>query len=182
MYDFSETKNKIHETKEWLSGAFSSIRTGRATPSILEGIQVESYGAKMPIHHLAHVTVEDAKTLRIAPWDKNSAKNIEQALSNADMGLSVNTDESGLRVIFPELTSERRESLSKLARDKAEEARVSVKKAREETWNDIQKQEKAGLLSEDDKFRLKDELQKIIDEANKYIDEMLARKEKEITT
>ena len=115
-YDFSSFKQKTEETKSWLSSEFSTLRTGRATPAILDSVQVESYGAKMPIRQVASITAEDAKTLRVSPWDQSQVKAIEKAITDANLGLSVVVDEKGVRAIFPELTTERREARMKLAK------------------------------------------------------------------
>lgn len=179
-YDFSQFKKKEEEVKDWLKQEYSSIRTGRAAPVVLDAVRVEAYNTKMPVNQLANVSVEDAQTLRVVPWDASVAKSVEKAINESDLGLSVIVDDTGLRVKFPELTSDRRESLKKLAKQKLEEARVSLKHEREEVWSDIQKKEKASELTEDDKFRLKDELQKLVDEAHKCFEEMYEKKEKEI--
>ncbi len=179
-YNFSPLKQKIQETEEWLRGEFSSIRTGRATPVILDAVSVESYGARMAVNQVASISTEDPKTLRIVPWDATQLKTIEKGIMDADIGLSVVTDDKGLRVVFPELTSERRTSLVKIAKQKHEEARISLRKEREGAKNEIDSKEKAGVVSEDDKFRYLEEMQKMIDEANKKLDELAERKEKEI--
>src|SRR3989338_5953642 len=179
-YDFSQLKKGITDAEGWLSGEFSSIRTGRATAAILDGVRIDSYGAKVPVGHIAGGAVEDAKTLRVVPWDKGQVKDIEQAILKADLGVSVVADSEGLRVIFPDLTSERREAFAKLARMKAEEARKRLRLARDGAWGDIQEKERAGVLTEDEKFRLKNEMQKMIDDANKRFDAMVEKKEKEI--
>ncbi len=179
-YNFSPLKQKIVETEEWLKKEFSQIRTGRATPIILDAVSVESYGSYMAINQLASITIEDPKTIRVVPWDTTQVKSIEQAIVKSDLGLSVSVDDKGLRVIFPELTADRRQSLNKVAKQKLEEARISLRKEREETREDIQTKEKASEIAEDEKFRYFDELQKYIDEANKKLDEMAIKKEKEI--
>lgn len=179
-YDFTILKNKISEVENWLSKEFSSIHTGRAIPALLDGVSIDSYGAKTAISHVASVTAEDQRTLRISPWDKSKIKDIEKAINNANLGVSVSSDEQGLRVFFPELTTERRQSFVKIAKEKLEDARISIRKEREDVWNDIQKKERVGEISEDDKFNLKDELQKIIDEANSKLESMADLKEKEI--
>lgn len=181
MYDFSKLKKQTEEIETWLAREFSHIRTGRATASILDGIRVESYGTLMPINHLAGITVEDAKTILITPWDKSQLKTVETAIMNVGLGLSVTTKGDGIRVVFPDLTSERRGALLKVAREKLEEARVSVRKARDLVWDDIQKKERDGNISEDEKYRFKDEMQKIIDASNKKLEEMVERKEREIS-
>jgi ribosome recycling factor len=179
-YNFSTLKQKIQETEDWLRGEFSSIRTGRATPVILDAVSIESYGTRMAINQVASVSTEDSKTLRIVPWDATQVKAIEKGIMDADIGLSVVTDDKGLRVIFPELTGERRASLVKLLKQKHEEARISLRKEREGAKSDIDNKEKEGVVSEDDKFRYFEEMQKMIDEANKKLDELAERKEKEI--
>lgn len=181
-YDFKPFEKRIGEIAERLTRELSGVRTGRATPAILDGIQVESYGTRMPINQLATISVDDPRSLRIAPWDSSNAKEIEKAITAANLGLSVGADEKGVRVFFPELTSERRTSLLKLAKEKVEEARAALRAARDEIWSDIQKKERDGLMPEDDKFRSKDDMQKRVDNANKSFDEALERKEKEIAS
>jgi ribosome recycling factor len=180
-YNFSDFKKRIEEIKEWLRKELSTIRTGRATPAILDGVKVESYGSLMPINQLANITVEDPKTIRISPWDASQLKAIEKAIMLKDIGLSVSTDGKGLRVAFPEVTQERRLLLIKASKEKLEEARVSLRQERDKVWNEIQAMEKSGKVSEDEKFRLKDQMQKIIEEGSASLEESAQRKEKEIT-
>ncbi len=181
-YDFKPFEKRIAELTDRLGKELASVRTGRATPAILDGVLVESYGSRMPVNQLATVSVDDARSLRIAPWDMQNAKEIEKAITNANLGLSVSTDEKGVRVFFPELTSDRRASLIKIAKEKVESSRIALRAARDDVWSDIQKLEREGKMPEDDKFRNKDEMQKRTDTAGKQFDEMLARKEKEITS
>lgn len=180
-YQFASLKTKAKEVEEWLKKEFSGIRTGRAAPSLLDGIRVDSYGSKVPLNQVGNISVEDARTIRIAPWDKSQIKDIEKAIAEADLGISTGSDDNGVRVSFPELTSDRRAQLQKLTGQKLEEARIRVRSLRDDVWQDIQKQEKDGKISEDDKFRGKDEMQKIIDEANKSLDALAKKKEEEIT-
>jgi len=180
-YNFSNFKDKVKEINNWLSGEFAGIRTGRATPAILDKIMVESYGSKMAISHVATVSTEDARSLRISPWDKSQIKEIEKAIASANLGVSASSDDAGVRVNFPELTSESRTALLKIAKQKLEDARISLRRERDEVWEDIQEKEKGGELSEDEKFRYKDELQRVVDEANKSLDEVYKRKEIEIS-
>src|SRR3989344_6822952 len=179
-YDFKPFEKRIKDIEDKLARELSGVRTGRAAPAILDGFLVESYGTRMPIPQVATISVEDARALRITPWDAGLAKDIEKAITVANLGLSVGSDERGVRVFFPELTSERRAGLLKLAKEKAEECRSSLRQARDEVWSDIQKQEKEGKMPEDDKFRNKDEMQKRVDGANKNFEDALARKEQEI--
>src|SRR3989344_7780443 len=106
-YDLSSLKNKIKETDQWLIGELSGVRTGRATPTLLDAVRPEAYGVRTALRELGSVSVEDARTLRIIPWDKTLTKAIEKGITDADLGVGVSTDDQGLRISFPELTSER---------------------------------------------------------------------------
>lgn len=181
-YNFTTLKNHVTETENWLKKEFSSIRTGQATPSILDGVKINSYGAKVSVGNIAGVTIEDAKTLRITPWDKNQIKEIEKAITILNMGVAISVDESGIRVSFPDLTSERRDALIKILKGKFEEAKISLRKVRDDVWGDIQVKEKEGEISEDDKYRFKDEMQKIVEEGNVLFESIAERKEKELTS
>jgi len=181
LYDFKKLKDEIKGVEEWLKKEFQSIRTGMASPALLDGVQVESYGQRMPVNQLANIGIEDAKSIRISPWDKSQTKEIEKAIISANLGVSVTVDDKGLRVIFPELTSERRTLLLKTAKSKMEDARESLRGIRDVIWNEIQAREKQGGMGEDDRFRLKDEMQKMIDACNKDLEAVFAKKEKEVS-
>lgn len=180
MFDFSEFKQKIKSVEEWLSKEFSLVRTGRATPAILEFIQIDAYGSKMGIKELANIIVEDAKTIKVEPWDMSIGKDIERSIINSNLGLSLAPYEKGLRIIFPELTGERREQFIKIIRSKLEEARVTLRMARDKTSKTIDEKEKEGGMGEDDKFRYKDDMQKMIEDSHKRMEEMTKKKELEI--
>jgi len=171
---------KLEDAVVWLTGEYSSIRSGQATPALLDSIKVEQYGAMMPINQVGSVGIEDARTLRVSPWDASGVAAIERAIIDADLGVSVSTDSSGLRVIFPELTSERREQLMKLAKSKLEEARVRVRTARDEAMKQIDAAQKSGDISEDERFTKKEEVQKLVDAGNKKLESLLASKEVEL--
>lgn len=179
-YDFSKIKNRGEEIKEWLKKEFVSLRTSRATPALVENILVDSYGSKTPLKHVASINVEDARTLRITPWDHSVLKFIEHAIVSSPAGVSPIADKNSIRLTMPELTEERRRALMKVVSEKLEEAKVSLRKARDEVWQDIQNKEKKGEIPEDDKFRFKDELQKVIDKVMKDLEEISERKNKEI--
>jgi len=179
-YNFNQFNKGGEDAYEWLKKEYTNIRTSRAVPSILDSITVESYGSKMPINQLATITVEDPKTLRITPWDKEVIKSIDKAIRESNLGLSVSLDGVGLRVSFPELTSERRTMLSRLLKEKLEEARIAVRSEREKALSTIDREEKDGNISEDDKFRFKAELQKLVDELNNKLEELAQKKDKEI--
>ena len=148
-YDFSPLKKKIQETEEWLSHELAGVRTGRATPSLLDGVKPEAYGTRTPLYELASISVEDARTLRIIPWDRSLVKTIEKGITEADLGVGVSTDDQGLRISFPELTSERRTQLNKLAGDKAEQAKVTLRGHRTDALKALEAAEKAGGMGED---------------------------------
>ena len=179
-YNFGNAKNDMKKAEEWLSREYSQVHTGRASPMILDSVSVDSYGARMPIKNVASISIEDAKTLRVSPWDKNQIKEIEKGIMASNLGLSVATDDQGLRVIFPQLTEETRTSLIKVLKGKLEDARVTVRQEREKVWSDIQAKEKEGKLTEDDKFRAKEDLQKFVDEANQNLENIFSKKETEV--
>lgn len=182
MYNFTPFKARVTEVEEWFKKELSLLRTGRATSAILDSINIDSYGSQTPIAHVGSISMEDARTLRVAPWDKSQIKAIEGAIQKANIGLSVTTDDAGLRIIFPELTGDRRQQIIKLLKDKLEDARISLRKEREEVLNDFKRQEKEGEMSEDDHFKSKEELQKHVDAANHKFDELAAKKETEISS
>jgi ribosome recycling factor len=179
-YDFSKLKEQITETEEWLARELSGVRTGRATPTLLDGIKAEAYGARSPLKDIASISVEDARTLRIVPWDKELLKAIEKGITDADLGISVSTDDQGLRVSFPELTSERRTQLSKIAGDKTEQAKVTLRSHRTDAIKQLDAVEKEGGMGKDEVARLKTEIQKFIDAGNEVLAKHLEKKETEI--
>lgn len=180
-YAFTTFETRAGEIADWLTKELATIRTGRAAPALLDGVQVESYGARMPLPQTASVGMEDPRTLRISPYDAGAVKAIEKAITEANLGVSVSADDRGVRVIFPELTGERRTQLLKIAKGKLEEARVSLRGLRDEVVRDIEQQEKDSELSKDEKFRIKETLQKKVDEVSEKLGGMLERKETEIS-
>ncbi|MFA6094732.1 MAG: ribosome recycling factor [Candidatus Paceibacterota bacterium] len=179
-YDFSKFKAGVKGTEEWLKQELSQIRTGRATPMLLDSISIDSYGSQMSIQQIGSVSVEDPRTLRIVPWDMSQAKSVEKSIIAADLGVSVSIDDKGLRVMFPELTSERRTSLMKISKQKIEDAKITLRQEREKVISDIEAKEKQGGMGEDEKFRLKAEVQKMVDACQKNLMEAGDKKEKEI--
>ena len=179
-YDFNPFKKQLAGAEEWLKKEFSQIRTGQASPQILDGVKVEVYGAPMSLKELASVTIEGARTLRIMPWDKSQTKDIEKAITIANLGLSVVVDDQGLRINFPELTADRRKDIAKLAKDKLEEAKKQIRGHRDLIIKDLQNKEKEGGYGKDEIFRLKNDTQKFVDDANKKLDDHYSKKEKEI--
>lgn len=177
--DDSVTK-RLEEVATWLQKEYTGVRTGQATPALLDSIKVEQYGAKVPVNQVGSVGIEDARTLRVSTWDASVIPEVERAIKEADLGVSVSTDSAGLRVIFPELTSERRTQLQKLAKQKLEDARVSVRSIRDEVMKKIDADQKAGDLSEDERFKQREAVQKAVDTINKKLEELAEAKEQEI--
>ena len=181
-YDFKTFDGKVTASREWLAKEYRGLRTGRASPAILDSVAVSAYGSMMPLKQVANVGVEDARTLRVQPFDAALLKDIERAISAANLGIGTSSDGASVRVSFPELTSERREQLVKVAKGKLEEARTTLRIARDETWKEIQVKEQEGTLTEDDKYTLKEELQKKVDVANKDLETAFEKKEAEMTS
>ena len=176
----SNVLDKLKEVQEWLVKEYAGIRTGQASPMLLDSIKVESYGAYMPINQVGSVNIEDARTLRISVWDKGGVSAIEKAIRDANLGVSTVADSDGVRVIFPELTSERRAQLMKLAKSKLEDARISVRNVRDEVMKLIDKQQKDGDIGEDDKFTAKEKVQTHVDATNRALEALFNQKEVEL--
>ncbi len=173
-YNIQNFKVELKKIEEWLGKEYGSVHTGRATPMILDNIMIESYGSYMPIKNVASVSIEDPKTLRIAPWDKNQIKGIESAINAANLGLSVLSDSDGVRAIFPMLTTENRTKLVKILKEKLEDARISVRKERQ-----IEIDKTEGL-PEDDVKRAKEDIQKCVDESNQNLEAIFNKKETDL--
>ncbi len=181
-YQFNNLKDAFKEIENWLAKEYSQIHTGKASPILLDSITIDSYGAQMPIKNVASVTIEDPRTLRIAPWDKTQIKAIEKSIIDANIGLSVVSDSDGLRAIFPMMTGENRAKLVKVLKELLEEARIRVRKEREVVQNDIRDKQKDGEMTEDEAFKGKEELQKHVDAANATLESMFTKKENDIMT
>jgi ribosome recycling factor len=180
-YDLNTLKKGIEGTKEWLVTELAALRTGRATPALLDGVTLEVYGSRMKLKEVGSVSVQDARTLYVTPWDVGQVKAIEKAITVADLGVSVGADEKGVRVSFPELTAERRAQLVRLLKSKLEEARVTLRGKRTEHMNAVEKLEKDGAMGEDEMRRTKEAIQKLIDEGNKSFEVLADKKEEELS-
>lgn len=178
--NLSQLKSDLEKIKSRFKEEIGHLRPGRATPEIVNKIMVDCYGSKMSLQETAAINAEDARTIRIQPWDKNLIVNIEHAIRNSEIGLQPIVDKETLRLTLPELTEERRKQLVKILKEKFEEARVEAKLKREDVWKKLCDKERKGEISEDDKFKQKEELQKIIDKTNEELEEIFAKKEKEI--
>jgi ribosome recycling factor len=159
---------------------FGSVRTGRASPSLLDRVQVDYYGAITPLKQLANIAASEARLLTITPYDKSSIKAIEKAILESDVGLTPSNDGNLIRLVIPELTEERRKDLAKVVRRIAEEGRVGVRNVRHDVQRDLRELKSEGELGADEEHRAEAELQKLTDQHTAAIDAALAAKEKEI--
>jgi len=175
-----ELDPKIREATEHLDSELRQLHTGRASTAILEDIKVSYYGTTTPLKQIANVSVADSGNLAIEPYDKSSLGEIEKAIKDSQMSLSVTNDGNFVRVALPPLTEERRKELTKIVHDKAEEVKVSIRQAREQLWEKIQNMVRNKELTEDDKFRGQTVLNKKVEEVNRQIDEKIKAKEQEI--
>lgn len=165
-----------------LKSELSGLRTGRAHVALVEMIQVEAYGAVQPVRDLAQISVPEPRQILIQPWDKSIAGNIEKAIQTSPLGVNPVNEGAAIRVTLPQLTQERRKELTKIAGQHAEAARVSVRNVRESVIKELKKLENDNAISEDERFRGEENLQKKIDEINRQIKELAESKEKEILT
>ncbi|MBU2564497.1 ribosome recycling factor [Patescibacteria group bacterium] len=174
-------KPELEKTITFLKGEFMKIKTSRATPAMIEDIVVNVYSQLLPIKQLGNINVPQPRVITVQPWDNSVITQIEKAIRD-NSSFSPVVDGEMIRINIPALNEEQRKEYVKIVADKAEEARISIRLQRETLWKKIQEMEKSGELTEDDKFRGKDELQKLIDEYNKKIDEMKKNKETDIMT
>ena len=174
-------KESMEMAVEYLDDALAHIRAGKASPRLLDNIRVEYYGSKAPISNVANVSVPDARTIAITPWEKSMFKEIEKAIINSDLGITPENNGEVIRLSIPPLTEERRKQLVKQSKGEAENAKVSVRNARREAIDGLKKEIKNGL-SEDNEKDAENEVQKLHDKYMKKIDEVFAAKEKEILT
>ncbi|MEO0184918.1 MAG: ribosome recycling factor [candidate division WOR-3 bacterium] len=175
-----DARQKMEKSISLLNQEFSKIRTGRATPALLDGVKVEYYDSVLPLNQVASISIPEPRLIVIQPWDKQALSAIEKAIYKADIGLTPNSDGNVIRLSLPPLTAERREELVKLTQKLAEECRVAVRNIRRDANNDLKKIEKEKKISEDDSFKAQEAIQKMTDEYIKKTDEILKKKEKEI--
>ena len=159
---------------------FSSVRTGRASPHLLDRVEVEYYGAVTPLKQLSNVSASEARLLTITPYDKSAIKAIEKAILESDVGLTPSNDGNLIRLMIPELTEERRRDLVKVVHNIAEQGKVAIRNIRREVMHDLRELKKEGELGADDEHRAESELQKLTDSRTGEIDDLLAGKEEEI--
>jgi ribosome recycling factor len=177
-----EAEDKMTKTEQVILHEFAGVRTGKASPALVENIMVEAYGAQMRVRELAGITTPEARMLLIMPWDITNLHLIEKAIQKANLGLNPQVDKKCLRIIMPELTAERRQEFTKIVRKMAEDGRVAVRHVRRDAMEQFKKGVKDGQLPEDAEKLAEKELQKLHDQFIGKIDEHLAHKEKEIMT
>jgi ribosome recycling factor len=184
MYNEIIEDHKIDMDKaiEHFIGEMSKVRTGRANPSLVEDLLVDYYGTKTPIKQMAAINTPEPRQLTIQPWDRSAMGAIEGAIRNSELNLNPANDGILIRITLPMMTEERRKEMVKILNQKAEEARISVRGAREEILKQIKEAEKAGEISEDDEFKSKEKVQEIVEQYNKKIEELRAKKEIEVMT
>jgi ribosome recycling factor len=175
-----DAAERMRKAVEATANEFSTVRTGRASPHLLDRVQVDYYGAQTPLKQLANVSTPEARLLSITPYDKSSIKSIEKAILESDVGLTPSNDGQIIRLVIPELTEERRRDLAKVLHRLAEEGRVSVRNVRRDVMHDLRELKSEGELGADDERRAEAELQKLTDQRIGEIDVSLATKEQEI--
>ena len=180
IVDLTTAERRMQGALDSVRREFSTIRTGRANPAILDRVEVEAYGSRMPLRSVANVGVPEPRLLTVTPFDPGTLKAIERAIDNADIGLNPQNDGKIIRLPIPELTEDRRKQLIRMARGYAEEGRVSVRNIRRDEMRDLQELKKMGEISEDDERRAEAELQELTNRYVKRIDEALSDKEAEL--
>ncbi|MFL5869447.1 MAG: ribosome recycling factor [Solirubrobacterales bacterium] len=176
----ADAKDRMHKSVEACRHELATVRTGRASPHLLDRLEVDYYGAATPIKQLAQVAATDARLLTLTPFDKNSIGTIEKAILESDLGLTPSNDGNVIRLQIPELNEERRRELVKVVHGVAEEGKVAVRNIRRDVMHDLRELKKEGEVGEDDERRAEAELQKCTDDATKEIDDLLKAKEEEI--
>ncbi len=180
QFDLAELKRRMQGAIQALRHDLGSLRTGRASPSLVEPIQVQAYGASMPMNQVATVSVPEARLLSIQVWDRGMVQAVEKAIMTSDLGLTPQTEGQVIRLRIPEMNQQRRQEMVKVAHKYGEQARVAVRHVRRDGMDLLKKLEKDGDISEDDGGRMSEQVQKATDQAIADVDQLLAAKEKEI--
>jgi ribosome recycling factor len=175
-----EAKEKMHKAVVHLQEEFGAVRTGRATPALVEKLKVEYYGSEVPLQQLAGFSVPEPRVLVIAPYDKGAVKSIEKAIQQSDLGVNPSNDGTIIRLAFPELTADRRKNLVKVVKTRAEEGRVAVRNVRRHIRQELEHMEKDGAISRDELDRIEKDLEKATHDVVGEIDTMLGNKEREL--
>ena len=180
MLSVNEARTHMEKAVEAMRREFTSVRTGKATPALLDTVRVDAYGSKMPINQVGTVSAPEPRLLLVQPWDKGLLKAIETGIANADLGLNPSNDGNIIRVPIPQLTEERRKDMVKLLHKLAEEGRVAIRHARQEANKELKKKQADHEISEDDSHRQMEQVQKLTDEYIAKIDQLLKSKEQEV--
>ncbi len=175
-----KVKPEIEKSFKFLEGELAKIRTSRASPTLVEDIEVNAFGSKFTIKQLGAISTPQTNQLVIQPWDVSYIEPIEKAISQSGLGMSCAVDKNIIRLNLPMLTEEYRQSLGKILNEKAEQAKQTIRRQREDAWNKIQTAQKEKQISEDDKFRGKDELQKVVDDYQEKIKNLVEKKKNEL--
>ena len=178
--DYKSIEEKMEKTISVFSEKLSEVRAGRANPAILNKVKIDYYGTPTPINQVAGISVPEARMILIQPWDASVLKDIEKAILASDIGINPNNDGKVIRLVFPELNEERRKELVKDIKKMAEEAKVAVRAVRRDGIEEAKAEQKEGNMTEDELKQAENEVQKMTDKSVEEIDEILAKKEKEI--
>ena len=173
-----DAETRMKKSLEALENAFKKIRTGRAHPSILDGVMVSYYGTDTPLKQVANINIEDGRTLAVSAWEKHLIPDIEKAIMKADLGLNPSSNGDLIRVPMPPLTEQTRKEMAKVCKAEAEQGRVAIRNIRRDGIETIRKAEKDGFISEDERHKQENNVQKLTDEFVKKVDDALSRKEK----
>lgn len=182
MSEIKEYEEKMSKSLDSLKEEFSSIRAGRANPHILDKIKVDYYGAPTSLQQVANISVPEARMIHIQPWESSLIKEIEKAILVSDLGITPNNDGKVIRLVFPELTEDRRKELAKDVKKKGDNAKVAIRNIRRDANDSLKKANKAGELSDDELSNAEDEVQKITDKYTALVDKAIEDKTKEILT
>lgn len=180
MIDFAKEEKELKSILAFFTEDIKQVRTGRSSASLVENIQVESYGSVMQLSHVAAISTPDARSILIKPWDKSGLPAIESAVKKANLGFGMSAESDQLRLTIPPLTEERRKEFVKMIGRKMEDAKISVRKKRDDIWKTIQEEEKAKIISENLKFSQKEKMEKMVEELNRQIEAVAEKKEKEV--
>ncbi len=181
MSDYKEFTEKMEKTCTVLVENFNAVRAGRANAAVLDRVTVDYYGSETPIQQVATISTPDPRTLAIQPWDNSIMKAIEKAIQSSDLGINPQNDGRIIRLVFPQLTEERRKELIKQVKKYGEEAKVAVRNIRRDAMDKFKKQQKASEITEDDFKNMEKDMQKFTDDFIKKVDELCAKKEKELS-
>lgn len=180
MSELKEYEDKMKRTLDFLMQQFATVRAGRANAGVLDQLQVDYYGSPTPIQQVASISSPDPRTLLIQPWDGSILKDIERTILASELGINPQNDGKTIRLVFPQLTEERRKELAKQVKKYGEESKVAIRNVRRDAMDRFKKQQKASEITEDDYKGVEKDLQKLTDEYVKKVDDMTAKKEKEL--